>query len=362
MVAASAVLAASAAVVVVGWVADGGATVGQVVGVCIPAAVGIALLGLLAVGRRPLTNRVAAAVVGVAAVVLVVVPVAPLVISAPFGSQLASTWSPTVVRVAAAALLGSGVGLVLALAMPFLGGEPGAGGRRRVRRPPLAARKAAARAPEGPPARFAVAAPGPPDCGLVAGRDEPDGPDELDEIARRAAGGDRVAIEQFVRRTQADVWRLCRYLVDAQAADDLTAEVYEHALRSLPSYEGRAPARAWLLTITRRRCADEFRRRGRARRAHDRLGPSPTEVGARDGEVAVHDALARLDGERRAAFVLTQLLGLSYQEAADVIGCPIGTVRSRVARARADLLSAIGPGVDEAGPERGWGTRRAEQR
>ena len=86
------------------------------------------------------------------------------------------------------------------------------------------------------------------------------------------------------------------------------------------------------------------------------MGPVDSAVSARDGEIAVTDALDRLDDERRTAFVLTQLLGLSYQEAADVVGCPIGTIRSRVARARADLIDAVGPGVD------GTGTGRAIER
>ncbi len=55
----------------------------------------------------------------------------------------------------------------------------------------------------------------------------------------------------------------------------------------------------------------------------------------------VLDALVDgLDDDRRAAFVLTQVLGLQYAEAAEVLGCPIGTVRSRVARARLDLVAA----------------------
>nr|WP_249068706.1 sigma factor-like helix-turn-helix DNA-binding protein [Modestobacter muralis] len=48
-----------------------------------------------------------------------------------------------------------------------------------------------------------------------------------------------------------------------------------------------------------------------------------------------------MDPERREAFVLTQLIGLPYAEAAEVVGCPIGTIRSRVARARADLVEAL---------------------
>ncbi|HEY0509385.1 MAG TPA: sigma factor-like helix-turn-helix DNA-binding protein, partial [Blastococcus sp.] len=56
---------------------------------------------------------------------------------------------------------------------------------------------------------------------------------------------------------------------------------------------------------------------------------------------AVTDLLARLDADRREAFVLTQLLGLPYAEAAEVAGCPVGTIRSRVARARADLVDSL---------------------
>jgi RNA polymerase sigma-70 factor (ECF subfamily) len=64
----------------------------------------------------------------------------------------------------------------------------------------------------------------------------------------------------------------------------------------------------------------------------------------------VTDLLARLDPDRREAFVLTQLLGLPYAEAAEVAGCPVGTIRSRVARARADLVDSLA-GVKEGGGE-----------
>ena len=55
----------------------------------------------------------------------------------------------------------------------------------------------------------------------------------------------------------------------------------------------------------------------------------------------VDDLLDGLDPDRREAFVLTQIVGLSYEDAAGVVGCPIGTIRSRVARARADLLAVV---------------------
>jgi RNA polymerase sigma-70 factor (ECF subfamily) len=65
------------------------------------------------------------------------------------------------------------------------------------------------------------------------------------------------------------------------------------------------------------------------------------------GRVDLDDVLARLDDDRRSAFVLTQVLGLQYDEAAEVLDCPVGTIRSRVARARGDLVAMLGdPGAD----------------
>ncbi len=65
------------------------------------------------------------------------------------------------------------------------------------------------------------------------------------------------------------------------------------------------------------------------------------------GRADLDDLLRSLDDDRRAAFVLTQVLGLHYDEAAEVLGCPIGTVRSRVSRARTDLVEMM---YDERSP------------
>jgi len=72
----------------------------------------------------------------------------------------------------------------------------------------------------------------------------------------------------------------------------------------------------------------------------------------RTGEVDLDEAIRALAPERREAFVLTQVTGLSYAEAAEVCEVPVGTIRSRVARARADLLDAVAAGVDEPGSAR----------
>ncbi|AXO33527.1 sigma-70 family RNA polymerase sigma factor [Micromonospora chalcea] len=163
--------------------------------------------------------------------------------------------------------------------------------------------------------------------------------------ALAARDGDRDAQAALVRATQAEVWRFAAALVDPDSADDLTQETYLRAFRALPGFEGRSSVRTWLLGIARRACADHLRTVVRRRRldarlaaqaATDRPYPDPA------GQLGATDLVRRLPAERRSAFVLTQLLGLSYAEAADVEGVPVGTIRSRVARARDELVGAVG--------------------
>lgn len=166
--------------------------------------------------------------------------------------------------------------------------------------------------------------------------------DELTRAALDARAGDPAAAATFIRATSAPIWRLCAHLVDEQAADDLTQETYLRAFRALPAFRGDASARTWLLGIARRTCMDDLRTRVRRRRREAVLRGRPAGVVPDIGEqVAVAAALQGLDPDRRAAFALTQILGLSYREAAEVCDCPVGTIRSRVARARDDLIAAM---------------------
>jgi RNA polymerase sigma-70 factor (ECF subfamily) len=164
------------------------------------------------------------------------------------------------------------------------------------------------------------------------------------ELALAAGAGDAAAQSAFVRATQAEVWRFTAALVDPGAADDLTQETFLRAFKALPRFEGRSSARTWLLGIARRTCADHLRAVVRRRRLDARLAAQAgTELPAPDPahRLSAADLLGRLGEERRTAFVLTQVLGLSYAEAAAVEEVPVGTIRSRVARARDELVSAV---------------------
>ena len=170
--------------------------------------------------------------------------------------------------------------------------------------------------------------------------------DYVTDLALKAGRGDAVALNEFIARTQDDVWRLLAHLAGREYADDLTQETYLRVLKALPKFAARSSARTWLLSLARRTWVDSVR--------HDLARPhsAPAEY----GEVAaakpstddasvwseVMDARALLDSlapERREALVLTQVLGYSYEEAAKIAGVRVGTIRSRVARARRDLVA-----------------------
>ncbi len=174
--------------------------------------------------------------------------------------------------------------------------------------------------------------------------------DDLTALALAAGAGDRVATTAFVRRTQPEVWRVCSRLGDTTDVDDLTQDVYLRALPALARFRADASARTWLLQIARHVCADHVRRRTRSRALLDRLVRRTSEADviepSSSGELELDEAIAGLAADRREAFVLTQVAGLSYAEAAEVCGVPIGTIRSRVSRARADLLDAVTEGSD----------------
>ncbi|WP_369366380.1 sigma-70 family RNA polymerase sigma factor [Streptomyces sp. CG4] len=167
--------------------------------------------------------------------------------------------------------------------------------------------------------------------------------------ALAARGGDADAVEQFVGALHRDVQRYVAHLCgDPQAADDLAQDTFLRALGSLHRFEGRSSARAWLLSIARRAVIDSYRYAAARPRQSDvpdwcaaiELAQSCDLPGFDDG-IALLDLLTSLSDDRREAFILTQLLGLPYAEAAEVSDCPVGTVRSRVARARAALMDLL---------------------
>jgi RNA polymerase sigma-70 factor, ECF subfamily len=161
----------------------------------------------------------------------------------------------------------------------------------------------------------------------------------------QARDGNRLALGEAIRLSQGEVWRLAAHLVGNSHADDVTQDVFIRAWRALPSFRAESSGRTWLLSIARRACADAVRRQARWRRLTTRLQAEATTSATAAAPVedahGYEELIQRLVPAQREAFVLTQITGCSYAEAAELCGVQIGTIRSRVARARFELVELM---------------------
>lgn len=170
-----------------------------------------------------------------------------------------------------------------------------------------------------------------------------------------AQGGDRSAMDVLLRRHHERIWAVCRRLAgnDADAAD-ATQEALLLIVRRIGTFDGRSQFTTWAHRVATNACIDELRRR--TRRAtdplpdddpeHGRATPDPgVEVAhAVAQRMEIDAALATLSEEFRAPLVLRDLGGHDYAQIAAILDIPAGTVRSRIARARARLAELLGPG------------------
>jgi RNA polymerase sigma-70 factor (ECF subfamily) len=163
---------------------------------------------------------------------------------------------------------------------------------------------------------------------------------DLDHLLEEAARGSRLAYAGFVRATSREVHGFCRRMLGADDAEDAVQEVYLALWRSLGSFRFEASARTYLFVIARRVAVRHATRHRRWRELAGAVA-APEAVTATGAAVELHEALASLDLDKRTAIVLTNVLGFSYAEAATICGCPVGTIRSRVARAREQLSAGL---------------------
>lgn len=167
------------------------------------------------------------------------------------------------------------------------------------------------------------------------------------ETIDRARKGDLRAFESLVRDYQADVWRFAYHLTGNRAtAEDVTQEAFLRAYRALSSYKGQAKFTSWFLRIVRNCAVDAYRKtrketpsaeRPDQEATADRTTPSPMA----EERVRINDAIRRLPMPLREPFVVIEVLGYTYQEASVILGMRIGTVKSRMHRARAALIETL---------------------
>jgi RNA polymerase sigma-70 factor (ECF subfamily) len=186
-----------------------------------------------------------------------------------------------------------------------------------------------------------------------AGGDVRDAADEL--LAVRCQLGERDAFEALIERFHTPLWRyLRRVAADESAAEELLQDVWLRVIRGIGRLRDPARVRPWLFGIARRLLMDRLRARY-ARPAAADVDVADLASAAVDDDVverelaAMHEELARLPIVERDVLTLFYLRELSLAEAADVLGVPVGTVKSRLFRARQLLRREL----DAAGKGRG---------
>lgn len=172
--------------------------------------------------------------------------------------------------------------------------------------------------------------------------------EEPRDVVSAARDGDVEAFEALVRLHMGPVYgHALRFFGDPHTAEDASQEVFLKVFRSLQTFDGRSAFSTWLFRLTRNVCLDMLRRGKRLPAPVDpvELRASASTPDFSDGVVA-SDALERamrgLQPEDRDALSAVTLFGLCYAEAAEVLGVPVGTVKSRVFRARRSLAALLG--------------------
>lgn len=177
------------------------------------------------------------------------------------------------------------------------------------------------------------------------------------ETIRRARAGDLRAFESLVRDYQADVWRFAYHLTHNRAlAEDVTQDAFLRAFRGLQSYRGQAKFTSWLLRIVRNCAIDAYRKTRRETPVADQPEPAPggehsAAASGAEERARIHDAIRRLPDSLREPFVVIEVLGFTYQEASVILGVRVGTVKSRMHRARAALMLALSDEQEESAGE-----------
>jgi len=185
-------------------------------------------------------------------------------------------------------------------------------------------------------------------------------PEDEQVLIRRATRGDLDAFNALVLRYQDSAYTLAfRIMGDPHTAADAAQEAMITTYRRLNTYRG-GSFRAWLLRITTNQCYDELRRRQRRPAASiDDMGDDPPlsdeadtpeeAVQQRELRRAIQQCINALNADQRVVLVLCDLEGLDYQTIAESVGTQIGTVKSRLSRARASIRDCL-QGVRELLP------------
>jgi RNA polymerase sigma-70 factor (ECF subfamily) len=190
------------------------------------------------------------------------------------------------------------------------------------------------------------------------------------QLVRRVQGGDKRAFELLVAKYQRRISRLLSRMIREPAdVEDVTQEAFIKAYRALPGFRGDSAFYTWLYRIAINTAKNHFAAQGRraptvvandieeqetgedALQLSDTATPDSLYQSKQIG-LAVNRAIEQLPEDLRTAIVLRELEGLSYDEIAEAMNCPVGTVRSRIFRAREAIAQELRPLLDTTDDKR----------
>ena len=166
-----------------------------------------------------------------------------------------------------------------------------------------------------------------------------------EELVARSISGDADSFNELILRWERPIYALAyRQIGREEDARDVCQETFLRAFRALPGFKGQAKFSSWLYRIALNLCRDWIRRQRRAPVMQMPEGVDPGELAAERGPVesieelvarrqltgVVEEAMALLPEEQRTAIILKEYHGLTFQEIADLVGCPLSTVKTRL--------------------------------
>ncbi len=180
----------------------------------------------------------------------------------------------------------------------------------------------------------------------------------VDELVKLAQGGDMEAFDELVRAFQVKIYNLALRMLNNEAdASDLTQEIFIRMYRSIAGFQWKSGFSTWLFALAVNTCRSGIRKIGRVSAME--VGRLDQEIPTEDGAVRhdpvdsgdhpdrimerkelalkVKEIISRLDDEFRTVVILRDIEGMAYEEMAQVLECSVGTVKSRLARARMKL-------------------------
>jgi RNA polymerase sigma-70 factor (ECF subfamily) len=179
-------------------------------------------------------------------------------------------------------------------------------------------------------------------------------PDAVETLIQRCLQGDQHAWDLIVRQYWRKVFNVAyKFVGKHDEAEDLTQDIFLKIFKSLDTFDRRANFQTWLISVSRNLCIDHYRSVRKERETIDRgvdasdLAPAAPEPGPiaaleqRDRVVLLRQAMAALPETLRTAVLLRDIQELSYQEIADKLRLPEGTVKSRINRGRTELAKQI---------------------